>query len=506
MNYQTLTAGPLRADYGHGHLRYVRAGDDEVLRMIYVALRDRDWRTVPIHRTAETVEQTADSFRVRYDWRTDAFGMAMRGHVAITGAADGTVTFEFTGEALVDFKKNRIGICVLHPLDGTVGQPAEVISATGERSTNHFPTYIQPDQPFRDIEQFRWQTRAGHPYRLIFAGDVFEMEDQRNWTDASFKIYSTPVDLPKPVRVAKGDTIWQRVILTFDDVATEWPPAHAQPRPEPTVSQRPRVGVGQRADGVPLTPGEANLLRPLDLSHLRADVFLTDADWQPRLTNALTDAKALNVPLELAVFFGSSPGGELDQLLAVDGLNPQTVGWVAVFDATTLTTSDALLRAVVPRLRAAWPNVLIGGGTDANFAEFNRDPFDYALVDFVTFPANPQVHAFDDLTLMENIEGQPHTVQTARYRSGNKPVHVSPITLLPRQITLDDAAQERKTPPADARQATPFAADWTSQSLRALTDAGAAHLTYYETHGPAGLLTGDTLYPVYTALHERLRD
>ena len=33
------------------------------------------------------------------------------------------------------------------------------------------------------------------------AGDVFEIEDQRNWTDGSFKTYSTPLSLPFPVPV-----------------------------------------------------------------------------------------------------------------------------------------------------------------------------------------------------------------------------------------------------------------------------------------------------------------
>lgn len=29
-----------------------------------------------------------------------------------------------------------------------------------------------------------------------FEGDVFEMEDQRNWTDASYKTYCTPWGCP----------------------------------------------------------------------------------------------------------------------------------------------------------------------------------------------------------------------------------------------------------------------------------------------------------------------
>lgn len=39
------------------------------------------------------------------------------------------------------------------------------------------------------------------------------MEDQRNWTDASYKTFCTPLHLPYPVRVRKGVRIDQAVEL-----------------------------------------------------------------------------------------------------------------------------------------------------------------------------------------------------------------------------------------------------------------------------------------------------
>lgn len=53
------------------------------------------------------------------------------------------------------------------------------------------PKLIRPDQPVKGI--------AGLAFRLdsvtldlAFAGDVFEMDNQRNWSDASFKTYCGP--------------------------------------------------------------------------------------------------------------------------------------------------------------------------------------------------------------------------------------------------------------------------------------------------------------------------
>ena len=48
---------------------------------------------------------------------------------------------------------------------------------------------------------------------LTFEGDVFETEDQRNWTDASYKTYSRPLEQPFPYFVNKGDSIEQKVSL-----------------------------------------------------------------------------------------------------------------------------------------------------------------------------------------------------------------------------------------------------------------------------------------------------
>ena len=41
-----LRTGPLRMIFEQGDLRYVRLGDREILRRVYVAIRDRNWATV----------------------------------------------------------------------------------------------------------------------------------------------------------------------------------------------------------------------------------------------------------------------------------------------------------------------------------------------------------------------------------------------------------------------------------------------------------------------------
>ena len=49
-------------------------------------------------------------------------------------------------------------------------------------------------------------TPSGGEVTISFTGDLFEMEDQRNWTDASYKTYSTPLRIPYPAPIAQRRT------------------------------------------------------------------------------------------------------------------------------------------------------------------------------------------------------------------------------------------------------------------------------------------------------------
>ena len=50
---------------------------------------------------------------------------------------------------------------------------------------------------------------------VCMEGDTFETEDHRNWTDASYKTYCTPLGKPFPAEVKKGTRIRQAVTLTL---------------------------------------------------------------------------------------------------------------------------------------------------------------------------------------------------------------------------------------------------------------------------------------------------
>src|SRR5436309_1746995 len=62
-----LRAGPLLLLYESGDLRYIRLGEREILRRVYVAVRDRNWGTILPVMSNVRIEQAEDSFQISYD-------------------------------------------------------------------------------------------------------------------------------------------------------------------------------------------------------------------------------------------------------------------------------------------------------------------------------------------------------------------------------------------------------------------------------------------------------
>ncbi len=523
----SLRAGPLTLQYEAGHLRYVRLGGREVVRMVYAAVRDPNWLTVPGRVENEKREIHPDAFRISYEGHYEDGPVRFRARYVLEGSPDGRITCRMEGEALTSFRKNRIGFCVHHPVREMMGVACTVTHPDGTTSEAAFPESISPHQPFRNIREMAWPVTAGCRARLRFAGDVFETEDQRNWTDGSYKTYCTPLERPFPVTVAAGESVRQEITLTLEGAGATAGEAAGPPvfavRPG-AGTPFPAVGIGHAAEGPALGPPEVAWLRALRLHHYRVDVSLHAPGWEAGFARAVAEARKLALPLEVALFFGADPAAEADAFAQRCRQEAVPLAALLVLHRDHKATPPGLPAAVVPRLRRALgDHVPIGGGTDAFFAELNRSRPAAPELDFLGFSVNPQVHATDALSLVENLEAQAFAVETARGFSAGRPVAVGPVTFK-RRYNPDATGEQPAMPPGalpwnvDARQPSLFAAAWTLGSLAYLAGSGAARLTYYETAGMRGLLPGTssptlpaafratpgTVYPVYLLLREVL--
>jgi D-apionolactonase len=498
-----LRAGPLTLLFEPegAFLRYVRLGDREILRGIYAAVRDANWDTVPPRVSALRLEQSEDTFLLTFDveCRQGEIDFFWRG--AVAGDAQGTVSFRMDGTARSTFRRNRVGFCVLHPILECAGQPCTVEKADGAVEHGRFPEYISPHQPFLDIRAISHEAAPGLLAEVRFEGDVFQMEDQRNWTDASFKTYCTPLSRPFPVEVPEGTQITQAVTLTLrGPVPAGFTGEHAG-SPEilldytDTVHPLPRIGLQMAAPGRFLSREERTRLRALSLSHLRVDLRLSEAGWRERLVQATLQAEALGVALEAALFLTDAAECELQALIReLTPVRATVLHWL-IFHMAEKCAGSGWVRLAREALLQYDPGTRIGAGTNAYFAEFNRWPpaSGPGGPDFVCYSINSQVHAFDNRTLVETLEAQSATVVCARELAGGLPVAVTPVTLKPR-FNPNATGPEPETAAGDLpsqvdpRQMSLFGAGWTLGSLQSLCRVAPQSLTFYETTGWLGVM------------------
>src|SRR5262245_11658703 len=175
-----LRAGPLSLIYEDGDLRYIKWGNREIVRRLYVATRDRNWGTVPSRLSNVRTEVRDDSFHITYDVENKQGPIDFFWKGKITGDARGTITFTMDGVARSTFLRNRIGFCVLHPSRECPGARCKVEQADGTVVEGTFPRLIAPQAPFKEIKAIAHEVAPGAWAELRFAGDIFEMEDQRN--------------------------------------------------------------------------------------------------------------------------------------------------------------------------------------------------------------------------------------------------------------------------------------------------------------------------------------
>jgi hypothetical protein len=446
-----LHAGDLAAALEGPDLVDVRWGGLDVASRIQVTVRDPEWGTVPPAMVDRRIDRTDGGFHVDIDASHADDAISFSWHGSIEANRDGELTFAIDGRAEHDFDYRRIGICVIHPWRTYVGAR---YGATTEAGPVHgtFPRAIAPQLRHGDtfLAMIPAFTHLAVRFpddvvaELAFEGELFELEDQRNWTDPSFKTYPTPLERSEPRTMRAGERVSQRVTLRLEGT----PSAIARVRdPAETVVVRLLEPAGRP---MPDVGTSAAVGRVADPAHRRVEVAAGR-----RTPAAIIDAAASGVPPEVALLVNEERDhvGWLEPVLA--GV---PVARVLVHLANGDTTPSTTVRAIRGQLEAVTGSARFVGGTASGFSELNREPPDGGDVDAIAFAISPEVHATDERSLMGTLEIQAQVVGQARVLSRGVPVVVSPVRMR-------------------AHAGTPFADAWTIGSIAALTGAEVASIT-----------------------------
>jgi D-apionolactonase len=510
---QHLKAGLLSVDLSDGNLRTIKYDGVEVLRAVSYLVRDRDWGTYNPEIHDLSVEENDTGFTITYQARCegpDATQLTI--DVRIQAKSDGTLTFDAVANTATGFETNRCGFCILHPIVGVAGSPVTVEHVDGTLNQTSLPDLIEPWQPFKDMRAITHEAIPGVAAECRMEGDTFEMEDQRNWSDASYKTYVRPLALPWPYQIEASKPQHQRIVLSIRD------------------TRKAASKVVQHAEPVKITFGDVSGVMP------NIGIIITPEEAKASL--AATELLREIAPQDLLFHYDPLAGHEGSVFADFAALAANHKGRVSLeialpcekplIDETTAIASDMKAAGFTPdailvspaidrqstppgsewppcppledvyaAARAAFPGVRLGGGMLSYFTELNRKRVPGELIDFVSHCTNPIVHAADDLSVMQTLEALPFITRSVRAIYGDKPYCIGLSTIPMRQNPYGSRTMANPNGKRiamanrDPRHNGKFAESFAMAYAISVLNAGLDSLTLSALTGPFGLIAGE---------------
>jgi hypothetical protein len=498
-----FTAGQLRLSISGGAVRNLFWHGIEVVRGIACPVRDANWATCNSLLADESVTITQNEFEIS-QVRLVADG-ALRINLVYKGNADGTFRATAEMSATREFITNRAGFTLLHPLQHVVGTPLSVIHPDGSIAKSLIPLLISPEQVAADISGLRHSV-DGIDTEIMFRGEVFEMEDQRNWSDASFKTYCRPLSRPFPYRLSAGEVQRQEIHIrlrgTPEDNATT-----ASAVPEGVLKLRPCTeSIPHLA--VAIDDGTIPDHRVQELSRLIKPGIL-----QLRVTpeTALRVCEGAR-----SILSGGAPEIELEIIIPSNDEPEKSIARVAadcksasLAVARVLALPERYLRSYQPTgpwptgpgpqdllkyARQSFPNADIGVGALTYFTELNRCRPRADTCGYVGHGSTAITHAADDCSVIESLEGLSHVYRSAGALAGGRDYRLGLVAIGMRSNpygsgVMENILQNRiAMAGADPRQRGLFAAAWAVGALAATEGNRVLSLALSAFVGPFGAI------------------
>jgi hypothetical protein len=446
-----------------GFLRRARHQGRQFCNAVYVAVRDENWGTLDFqNQTLDVVETTG---KIELTWKAES---VKNGEVWATwtvkiSAEAGTLRYHAVGVATQTFQTCRTGVCLLHPVAETRGLPVEVRHPDGDRTSATFPVEVSPHQPFSNVSELHHAIGPESVLAIRFGGVVFEAEDQRNWTDYSYKTYCNPLGSGRASTIPAG----HRIEHSVEFAVSSGKPNSWMPTPAPFAPRRQPMRVGLLATQT--TAEERVSLAQIPWDHI--GVVLHSGFDDAELTNARLLAEKLNASLR--VFWDGGFAQEDAERLAVAA--PREI---ALRDFTV---------EVDPEWRKVLGKTAFLTMSPDNFTELNRTRPHLRAVpyDGVGFAANPQVHAFDEVSILETPTTFADIVSTIEKQT-SLPIYIGPVTFEPRGVEPEPLTDERRR----------VHARYIEDTVKVIRRTNVASLTLGPATGPRGFLqpTGDLLH------------
>ena len=513
---RTLVAGPLTAVFDNGALRYIRFHGVEVLRGIAFLVRDKNWGTYgPVIENLK-VKQGRDGFKVSYAASCKDAVQGIRYEAAIEASANGVLRFVAKATPLSDFITNRTGFVVLHPLVNVVGAPVEILHTDGKNQKTRFPKFISPGQPIFEIRSLKHNVMPGVTATVLMEGNKFEMEDHRNWMDASYKTYVCSLLDPWPYTLGNAKAFEQSITVTVEGRPRikKLKAASAITVDIGAVKGRiPAIGVGVPMQQAFPSLKAADMIAAAGPAHLVCQIDGRKSRVQEAALAFRQLKEKTEKPITLEIILpAKAPAcdevAEIAKTVRASGLAPDAIVITQVHDLKSFQPDTPRpwgpsYEEMAAAVRQHFPGVPLGGGMLSYFTELNRKPVPMGVFDFITHSVCPIVHTADDTSVMETLEAMPSIIASTRKMIGKTPYHLGPSSIAcrdnPYGATVANNPAEGRVclSDNDPRQRGLFAAAWNLGLVAAAARGGIDVMTLGAFTGDQGVIRDDGLVPAF---------
>ncbi len=527
---RNVKLGALTFQLTHDALRQICWHGVELVRAVTWPIRDPNWVTLIPKIHDEAFEQVDGGIDYSLTFSVADGKLVCR--LSVTAGQDGHLSLQLEMEAIETFSTNRAGFTVLHPIAGVAGTQVTVAHSDGSKEQAAFPELISPGQPIFDIIGLRHTVQNAHA-DIRFEGEVFEMEDQRNWSDASFKTYCVPLALPFTYEIIPGEKRSQTIHIALYGETTADPSIGAEVLTvEPTGMRIPEIGLA-------LEPG---WLGPENSRDLISEI---GAGYLSMRTSTSSDKQFLSDVARIC----SNSGAQLDvEVVIPDDTDPLTgltslakdfsefdlrpervlalrQCYLASYQPSGPWPKGPTPSAVANAVRAVFPNCRVGGGMLTNFTELNRCRPDPENCDFISHGNTAIVHAADDLSVRETLEALPQIMKSAQTIGSSKPYRLGLMSVGMRSnpygadVATNPAQVRQPMAREDPRQRGLFGAAYAVGVLAAAADCGVEALCPAAPFGPMGAIyerqthaqpyfdetSGAAVYPIFHVIKAAAR-
>ena len=404
-------------------LRNIKYNNIEILKLISFLVRDKNWNNYSPEIIKTSSYNKDQQLHFEFDLK---YGDVEQLEVKLLlSIGSNSVKLIANGKFLTDFWTNRIGFNLLLPLDGVVNQQVIVSKSDQTTETLKYPLIIQPDQPMVKFNNLSYEMFDSIALNIRFDGIHFEMEDQRNWGDASYKIYSGSLLDPFPYKENKNSAFHQEIEITVREKNNSLETISNQNIIPLNIQEEyamPKIGI--KVD---------NETNGIDIVNVDFVYHLVDFE-----RNTESKPKFNNLPIYLVALIDHTKKVKdivkdikdyiLSNKISVDKILICPKIYLNSFQPAGEWPSVPKLGDYYKEAKIQLPDVHIFSGMVTNFTELNRKKPD-GKFDGINFSFTPIVHDASDYGVLDTPNSLKYILHSVNNFSKDTPIHIGPMTL-----------------------------------------------------------------------------